>query len=390
MPNRIYRRTGNKLEPLEEQPFASEDELQALIANHVGLLDGEQITPGNPRRWILVAREKGLPQSPNAADWWSVDHLLIDQDATPTLVEVKRGDNSQVRREVVGQMLDYAAHAEYWTADGLRAAFEKSNGDPDSALRDLLEPDGAEAEEWEAEKSGFWDKVGANLAAKRLRLLFVADAIPLTLAKVVAFLNEQMPTIEALTVEVKQYKGTAGQTLVPRVSGHTAGVRPPSGPRTKITQDEFLAQLPDDAARKAAECLLQVAREHRARIEAGDRGFSVRVEVPKDVYRAPVTVAWFFPVPDAPMWAGLRNFTFGAGYASYGNEKLDNLMDTWVAQFAGDEFGVSYTIDKNKANTCRILTHAEVVEHQDILAERLAAVIDQLQSPAIDTAYAPN
>lgn len=380
MPNRIYRRTGDGLEPLEEQPFALEDELQELIASHVDLLDGEQIAPGNPRRWILITREKGIPQSPNAADWWSVDHLLIDQDATPTLVEVKRGDNSQVRREVVGQMLDYAAHAEYWTVDGLRTAFEESNTDPESALQYLLGQDAEEADNWEVEKNEFWERVGTNLAAKRLRLLFVADAIPATLARVVAFLNEQMPNVEVLTVEVKQYKGPAGQTLVPRVSGHTAVVRPPrnGGPRTLITHEEFMSQLPDDPTRHAAERLLEVARQHDALINAGVRGYTVRVAVPRDVFRAPVTVAWLFPTPDAPMWAGLRNFTFGAAYPSYDNEQLDNLMDAWVAQFAGDEFGVSYTIDKRKADTCRILSHAEVVDHLDILAERLASIIDHL------------
>ena len=41
-----------------------------------------------------------------------------------------------------------------------------------------------------------------NLAAKRLRLLFVADALPDELAHVVEFLNEQMPYIEVLAVEI--------------------------------------------------------------------------------------------------------------------------------------------------------------------------------------------
>ncbi|MCY4623800.1 MAG: hypothetical protein OXC99_02155 [Chloroflexi bacterium] len=378
MANRIYRRTANGLESLEEQPFSSEDELQELIATHIELLDGEQITPGNPRRWILIKREKGIPQSPNAADWWSVDHLLVDQDATPTLVEVKRGDNSQVRREVVGQMLDYASHAEYWTINGLRTAFEESNVDPEAALRDLLGHDVEEAADWDAAKNAFWENVGTNLAARRLRLLFVADTIPVTLANVVTFLNEQMPNVEVLTVEVKQYKGPAGQTLVPRVSGHSAVVKPHTSPRTKITHEEFLAQLPNDDTRVAAERLLSVARKHGAQIDAGVRGYSVRVVMPKDVYYAPVTVAWFFPVPDAPMWAGLRNFTFGAAYPSYDDEKLDDLMDSWVEQFRRDDFGFSYTLDKRKADTTRILSHAEVVAHQDTLAERLAAVIDDL------------
>jgi hypothetical protein len=35
----------------------------------------------------------------------------LDQDAILTIVEVKRSTDTHVRREVVGQMLDYAANA---------------------------------------------------------------------------------------------------------------------------------------------------------------------------------------------------------------------------------------------------------------------------------------
>jgi hypothetical protein len=42
--------------------------------------------------------------------WWSLDHLVVDQDAVPTFVEVKRASDTPARREVVAQMLDYAAN----------------------------------------------------------------------------------------------------------------------------------------------------------------------------------------------------------------------------------------------------------------------------------------
>ena len=43
----------------------------------------------------------------------------------PTLVEVKRSSNTQLRREVVAQMLDYAANVSTeWTVDLLRTWFE--------------------------------------------------------------------------------------------------------------------------------------------------------------------------------------------------------------------------------------------------------------------------
>ena len=73
--------------------------------------------------------------------------------------------------------------------DELRRTFELSPDDPDDELRKLLLTDG------EPDADAFWEGVATNLAAKRLRLLFVADAIPDELAHVVQFLNGQIPML---------------------------------------------------------------------------------------------------------------------------------------------------------------------------------------------------
>ena len=195
MAERIYARNEQGgLEPLEEEPFSTEDELQALIAEHPELLDGEQMRPGDPRRWILITREKGIAETPGASARWAIDHLIIDQDAVPTLAEVKRSSNPEIRRAIVGQLLEYAAHASAtWTADELRRIFEESTTarglNPVDEIGRLLQSDG------EPDADRFWQTVATNLAGRRLRLLFVADEIPDPLAQVVAFLNAQMPNI---------------------------------------------------------------------------------------------------------------------------------------------------------------------------------------------------
>src|SRR4051794_31066731 len=76
---------------MTETPYAAEDVLQALLERHPDLLAGGQMTPGGPRRWALIAREQGVPDREEVAGTrWSIDHLFVDQDAVPTLVEVKR------------------------------------------------------------------------------------------------------------------------------------------------------------------------------------------------------------------------------------------------------------------------------------------------------------
>ena len=127
MPERIYTSAGDgKPEALNETPFPTEDELQALIAEHPQLLDGAQIRPGDARRWFLVTREKGIAASAGAAARWAVDHVIIDQDAVPTPAEVQCSSNPEIRRTIVGQLLEYAAYAsETWTAEELRGAFKR-------------------------------------------------------------------------------------------------------------------------------------------------------------------------------------------------------------------------------------------------------------------------
>ena len=55
----------NNLAELKEQPFQSEDLLQALLANHPRLLPADLINSERPRKWLLVSRESTLPDGPS-------------------------------------------------------------------------------------------------------------------------------------------------------------------------------------------------------------------------------------------------------------------------------------------------------------------------------------
>lgn len=189
---------------MQAASFATEDDFQRLLASFPELLAGDQIDTEVPRRFMLVAREKGIAAEEGGADRWSLDHLFLDQDGIPTLVEVKRGTDTRIRREVVGQMLDYAANSVlHWPLDTLRAQFgarcEVEGRDPAEVLQGLIGP--------EADPEGFWESVRTNLQAGWIRLLFVADRIPHELRRVVEFLNRQMQPAEVLAVELRQYEG---------------------------------------------------------------------------------------------------------------------------------------------------------------------------------------
>jgi hypothetical protein len=210
---------SGELVEMTEQQYITEDHLQELLAKYPNLLVGDQISTGSPRRWLLVKREMRIPSEEGGSDRWSLDHLFLDQDGIPTLVEVKRSSDTRIRREVVGQMLDYAANGVvYWPVEQIRAEFEKNcaldGRDPQLAIVQLV---GHEIDEQE-----FWQQVKTNLYAGKIRMLFVADKIPDELKRIVEFLNSQMSPAEVLAVEVRQYTSGSLKTLVPRLIGNTA------------------------------------------------------------------------------------------------------------------------------------------------------------------------
>ena len=199
--------------------FASEDDFQHLLERFPSLLAGDQIDANEPRRWVLIKREQAIPAEESGSGRWSVDHLFVDQDGVPTLVEVKRQSDTRIRREVVGQMLDYAANSiVYWPVGELRHEFESS-----CALRGVDPADALTASLGipEAETDAFWERIKANLERGKIRLLFVADRIPPELKRIVEFLNKQMSPAEVLALELRQYVGEGLKTLVPMVFGQT-------------------------------------------------------------------------------------------------------------------------------------------------------------------------
>ncbi len=214
--------SDGRLVEMSEEPYGSEADFQELLARYPNLLAGDQINSTEPRKWLLISREASLPSEENGSDRWSVDHLFLDQDAIPTLVEVKRSSDTRIRREVVGQMLDYAANAVvYWPVEEIQAKFEAScsaNGrDFEQELRTFLSPSG--------DVETFWQNAKLNLQAGKIRMLFVADEISNELRRIVEFLNEQMAPAEVLAVEIKQFVSRGSdqlyKSLVPRVHGQT-------------------------------------------------------------------------------------------------------------------------------------------------------------------------
>ncbi|MDQ2070798.1 hypothetical protein [Natronospira bacteriovora] len=269
------------LERVPHRQYESEDLLQHLVECHPEILVGEQIDPDNPPRWLLIEREVGIPDRQGGSDRWAIDHLLLDQNGRPTFVEVKRSSDTRIRREVVGQMLDYAANAKvYWPEDRIRALAAEASGGLEALelkLREFLS-DGDE-EVVEPDTEAYWTAVERHLRNGEVRLLFVADSIPTELRRIIEFLNEHMPLVEVLGIEIRQYEGQAVRALVPRVIGQTEFARQQKSSTSrsskKTTREEFLAECSGRIRDFFVE-LFDSAVKAGYEIVWGTKGFSIR------------------------------------------------------------------------------------------------------------------
>lgn len=236
MNDAIYLRQNDELVEMTEKPYAYESVLQEKLAEYPRLLAGGQMSDSGIDRWALIAREKSVPDKRGGGERWSADHLFVDQDAVPTIVEVKRSDNTEIRRKIVGQMLDYVAHASiFWDADTLEERFVETCDEldlsPEETLAELVD---------EEETAGFWEDVEKNLRSKEIRLVFVADEVPSELKRVVEFLNESMQEVEVLAIEVVQYANGDETVFVPRLYGQTEEAKVSSSTSRSRTGSEYV------------------------------------------------------------------------------------------------------------------------------------------------------
>ena len=202
----------------------SEDkELQSLLEKNPDLIPGDQINPDDPRRWLLVKREMPVPDPNTGTDRWSVDFFLVDQDAIPTFVECKRFKDTRSRREVIGQVFEYAANAHYyWTKDIIQAYAEESSKckglSLDESLLSLQPTDEETAE-------SFFEKVKENLREGQIRIVFFMEDSPFELRSVVDFLNKQMERSEVLLVEARLFEKDGYKVVAPSLFGYTEEAR---------------------------------------------------------------------------------------------------------------------------------------------------------------------
>lgn len=224
-------------------------ELQDLLERNPYLLPSEQIYPDDPPQWLLVKREMPVIDPATGAERWSIDFVFVDHMAVPTLVECKRCDDTRSRREVIAQMLEYAANGyHYWTPEDLQARAQESAG----GLEQLTT--------WVSRSYAggggvgeFFEAVVANLRKATMRLVFFLEESPYELRSLVEFLNGQLKETEVLLVEARLYESPAGRVVVPWLFGYTEQAR--------VAKRESRAQVVRQAGSRGEEAYVQATAQ---------------------------------------------------------------------------------------------------------------------------------
>lgn len=217
----VFHLDGEKLIPMPSRSMREgllgktlEDALQTFFENYPQIIPGKQIDPGSedPPRFVLLQREMPVGS-------WALDHLFVDQRGILTLVETKLFQNPESRREVIGQIVEYAANsAESWSGGIARQRatefWSTRERDLDSVLQDEF---GAELD-----VEDFWKTIEGNLKDGRIRLIIASDELRPEVRRMIEYLNKELQNAEVLGLELKSYgEDLKSLVLVPRLIGQT-------------------------------------------------------------------------------------------------------------------------------------------------------------------------
>lgn len=141
----------------------NEDWLQAVLDAAPELLPLDDIDDRLELPLVSLGREISTPVG-------AIDNLFISRNGYLVVVETKLWRNAEARRQVVAQLIDYAAHVGSWSYSDVQKVLERAGIAKDKSLWQLVDPVGVEEHEW-------IDQVSNNLARGRMTLLVVGDGI---------------------------------------------------------------------------------------------------------------------------------------------------------------------------------------------------------------------
>jgi hypothetical protein len=217
---------------VESAAYSREAELQRLLAESPGLISIDDVRL-NAGPLVLAVREFGLPIG-------AIDLLAFSAGGDIAVVECKLASNPEVKRKVIGQVLEYGANLWELSYEELDEGVRLRRGE---SLAELME-DAVQSPEWDEES--FRSNVEASLANGNFILMIVVDEINDELARIVRFVNVcGSPSFEFAALEMRRFQAENAEMLVPRVIGpaQSPKSRAKSEPGKQWDEAAFFADL---------------------------------------------------------------------------------------------------------------------------------------------------
>lgn len=164
---------------------------------------------------VPVCRELSTPAG-------RVDAVYVNSLGRLVLAEFKLWRNPQARREVIGQILDYAKEFASWSYEDLQREVSRALGRKGNVLYELVRSHTPDLDE-----ADFVDRVSRHLARGEFLLLIVGDGIREGVENIVEFVQRYSGLHFSLAlVEAALYRDTVDRMIVqPRCLARTEVVR---------------------------------------------------------------------------------------------------------------------------------------------------------------------
>ncbi len=376
----------DKVQHLQEvKGVFSEDWLQKFVFIHHHTIPINEIEPAfGPL--IPVCRELPTGAGP-------IDVLFVNNNGLLTLVECKLWKNPEARREVVGQILDYAKEISQWSYADLENAIKQAQHVTQSTLYNLVSQNAEDVDERD-----FIDSISRNLRRGRFLLLIIGDGIRENVEQITDFLQKyahlnfgfalvefgvfRLPSqkeeyivqsrLVTQTIEVERavFRIEDNQIVsdAPIASESTHNRK-----RTKVSEQVFFEKLNIDATTKASlRSFLEKAQNVGLYVEPGQNSVKLKSSLYDINFGLFKTNGEFYN-------CGITSTTEEMGQPQIGEDylrQLAELLDNGFVKPSDNRFWWTVRIKMKKGD--RYATAAEVLGVQDKWLKVIQKTLDRI------------